>query len=255
MFLIPEMVNQLLDSLDKLPPSPPKNFRLAVAGGFISRHSAERILNRVTTNLTVSYGSTETNTISLESKVNDLDDLHWLSCRDGRRVEILDEDGNICPIDMEGELRIGLTELDSNSYLDNPQATKRFFKAGYFYPGDMAVRRADGRIRILGRSADVVNFRGQKLAVAPIEHNIQNILGVDNVCLFSGINNEGEEEVVIAIESEHWPEKSRLNHLGNEFAQFDQVRFAIVYPFPRTQTGTSKIDRIALRKLIFPAPS
>ena len=75
---------------------------------------------------------------------------------------------------------------------------------------------------------------------------------MDNVCLFSGINSEGEEEVVIAIESAQWPEQPRLNHLGNEFAQFDQVRFAIVYPFPRTLTGMSKIDRVALGKLVYP---
>jgi len=80
------------------------------------------------------------------------------------------------------------------------------------------------------------------------------MLGVENVCLFSGLNSEGEEEVVIAIESAQWPEQSHLNHLGHEFAQFDQVRFAIVYPFPRTRTGMSKIDRVALRKLVYPVP-
>jgi acyl-coenzyme A synthetase/AMP-(fatty) acid ligase len=147
-----------------------------------------------------------------------------------------------------------MRELDCHSYVDDPQTSEKVFRSGYFYPGDMAVQRADGRIRILGRSADVLNFRGQKLAVAPIEHNIQHNLGVENVCLFSGISNEGEDEVVIAIESERWPEQSDLNNLGHEFAQFDQVRFAIVYPFPRTRTGTSKVDRIALRKLVFPVP-
>jgi acyl-coenzyme A synthetase/AMP-(fatty) acid ligase len=213
---------------------------------------AEQLIKHVTTNLINLYGSSETNVSVLEAKVTNLDDLHWLSETGDRTVEIIDEAGKLCPIDVEGQLRVRLTELDSASYLDDALATEKVFRSGYFYPGDMAVRRADSRIRILGRSADVVNFRGQKLAVAPIEYEIQSRMGVENVCLFSGINHEGEEEMVIAIESEHWPEQSDLNSLGHEFAQFDQVRFAIVYPFPRTRTGTSKIDRIALRTLVFP---
>jgi acyl-coenzyme A synthetase/AMP-(fatty) acid ligase len=255
-FLVPDLANQLLNTLDEQgSSSSPLDFSLTVAGGFISRNLAEQLIKRVTTNLRILYGSTEINVLVLEAKLTNLDDLHWLCCRDNRIVEIIDEAGSICPIDVEGQLRVRLSELDCFSYLGDLEASEKVFRSGYFYPGDMAVRRADGRICILGRSADVVNFRGQKLAVAPIEHNIQNHLGVEIVCLFSGINSEGEEEVVIAIESDHWPEKSRLNHLGNEFAQFDQVRFAIVYPFPRTQTGTSKVDRVALRKLIFPVPS
>jgi acyl-coenzyme A synthetase/AMP-(fatty) acid ligase len=250
--LIPDMVNQLLNALDELPElSSPMDFTLLVSAGFISRKLAEQLVNRVTQNLVNGYGSSEVNVTVLGSVVTSLDDLHWLSSTDRRTVEIIDESGNPSPIDVEGQLRIRLLESDCTSYLDDPQATAKVFRDGYFYPGDMAERRADGRIRILGRSADVINFRGQKLSVAPIEYKIQNILGVNAVCLFSGISKAGEEEVVIAIESDHWPEKSDLNNLGHEFAQFDQVRFAIIFPFPRTRTGTSKIDRVALRKLIF----
>jgi acyl-coenzyme A synthetase/AMP-(fatty) acid ligase len=251
--LTPDLVNELLSSLDEVgSPTEPLDFRLTVTSGFISRELAEKILGRVTKNLRNLYASSETNVAILRSTVTDLDELHWLPCPENRQVEIVDEAGNICPINTEGQLRVRMRELDCHSYLDDPQSSEKVFRSGYFYPGDMAVQRADGRIRILGRSADVVNFRGQKLAVAPIEHNIQHHLGVPNVCLFSGISDEGEDEVVIAIESEHWPAQSELNNLGHEFAQFDQVRFAIVYPFPRTRTGTSKVDRIALRKLVFP---
>ena len=182
----------------------------------------------------------------------DMNDLHWLSDRESRTLEIVYENALPCPVDVEGEIRIRLTELDCVEYMDDPEATAKIFRAGYFHPGDMAVRRADGRIRVLGRSADIVNFRGQKYSVAPIEENIQILLGVKAACLFSWINDAGEDEVVIALESEQWPEDAKLDHVGHEFAQFDQVRFAIVYPFPRTETGTSKINRVALRKLIFP---
>ena len=251
--LLPDKLNQLLSAMDdNTEMSSPENFTLYASGGFISRSLAQRILDRLTKNLFVSYGSTEVAIASLESKVTDLDDLHWLAPSPVRRVEIIDDSGAVCRINEEGYIRIRLEAQDCSSYLDNPQVSAKVFRDGFFYPGDMAVRRADGRIRMLGRSADVVNFRGQKYAVSPLEDNIQNLLGVEAACLFSGLNDAGEDEVVVAIEAEQWPDKSHLDLLGHEFAQFDQIRFAIIHPFPRTTTGTEKVNRAELRKLIFP---
>lgn len=251
--LIPDMINKLLGALDDEPSLvSPMNFQLTVTSGFVSRNLAEQLINRVTVNLENTYGSTELNLGPLRATVTDLNDLHWLSHREGRTLEIVNEAGDLCPVNEEGQIRIRLTELDCVEYMNDADATEKMFRDGCFYPGDMAMQRADGRVRVLGRSADVVNFRGQKYSVAPIEEKIQNLLGVNAVCLFSGINDDGEDEVIITIESEQWPEQSTLNNLGYEFAQFDQVRFAIVYPFPRTKTGTSKVNRVALRKLIYP---
>ena len=44
----------------------------------------------------------------------------------------------------------------------------------------MAVCRADGRIREVGRMADVLN-EGQKIADAPIEQKLQNVLAMSIV--------------------------------------------------------------------------
>ncbi|MBK6510947.1 MAG: acyl--CoA ligase [Haliea sp.] len=251
--LIPGKVQQLLAFLaDQSAATPAKDFKLIVTGGFISRKLAEQIINRITKNLENAYASTEIYTMLLRSKVTDLDELHWLLPTGYRTIEIVDAAGNPCPVGVEGQLRIGLTELDCSAYMDNPQASQTVFRSGYFYPGDMAVQRADGRIRILGRSVDVINYLGQKLSVAPLEQEIQDRLGVDSVCLFSGLEDEGYVELVIAIESAQWPEQSELDKLNNEFSQFERVQIALFMQFPRTSTGTHKIDRMALRKLIFP---
>jgi len=250
--LLPDRLIELLGSTDDCSEvCPLENLTLHASGGFISRKIADKILGRITRNLVVSYGSTEVCIASLESMATNLDDLHWLAPTHYRRIEIVDESGAGCPFNVEGYLRIRLQEHDCASYLEDPEASARVFKEGYFYPGDMAIQRPDGRVRLLGRSADVVNFRGQKLAASPIEERIQNILDGTNTCIFSGINDVGEDQVVIVMESKQWPEKSRLDHLGSEFREFDQVLFSIVYPFPRTQTGIEKINRTALRKLVF----
>ncbi len=250
--LLPDYLNQLLkvvgESGDK---TPLENLILYASGGFISRQVAEQVLADLTQNLAVSYGSTEVAIAALESMVTDLDNLHWLAPTHIRRVEIVDINDAICPVDQEGQLRIKLEEQDCESYLDDAEVSEIMFRNGYFYPGDIAVRRADGRIRILGRNVDVVNFRGQKFPASPFENYAQDFLGVSNACLFSGVSEGDQAEVIVVIECEQWPDKRRMNNLSRKFQEFDQIRFAKMHPFPRTQTGMEKIDREKLRNLVF----
>src|SRR5262249_7754736 len=175
-------------------------------------------------------------------------DMHWLSPGDGRTVQIVDERGNEC---LEGELRIPLTDIDCTSYLDDQEASAKVFRNGFFYPGDMAVRRADGRIRIRGRVDEVLNVQGRKHAVAPIEHAIQHQLGVDEVCVFSGLNAAGNEELAVAIQSARQLSRPELEGVARWFASFERVRFMVLNEFPRTDTGTRKTRRSMLKKLVF----
>ncbi len=115
----------------------------------------------------------------------------------------------------------------------------------------MAVRRRDGRIPILGRIADVVILDGQNKAVVPIEQAIQRDLEVDDVCLFSGLNKEGHDEVVIAIQTNRGIQKTTFEAVVRKFLPSDRVRLSIHREFPRTETGMRKIKRALLRKLVF----
>ncbi|MCR9185171.1 MAG: AMP-binding protein [Halieaceae bacterium] len=198
------------------------------------------------------YGCTELNIGVLFEELETPAAGPWFTSHGTRQVEVENELHERCAANEVGNLRIKLTELDAQSYLGDPETTHAVFRGGYFYPGDLAIRREDGRIRVLGRAADVVNLGGQKIAVAPIEANLQNILQVDYICLFAGVNAAGEPEAVVAMEAPEMPSQDRLDHVGQEFSQWGEVRFALVDRFPRTQSGTSKIDRKRLRMLLFP---
>jgi acyl-coenzyme A synthetase/AMP-(fatty) acid ligase len=196
----------------------------------------------------ITYGSSEMGATLLLSRFTATHDMHWLTPGDGRTIQIVDERGNECP---EGELRIPLTDIDCTSYLDDPEASAKVFRNGFFYPGDMAVRRADGRIRILGRVDDVVNVQGRKFAVTPIEHEIQQLLGVDEVCLFSGLNATGNEELAVAIQSSRQLSRSEVEAVVRRCAPFKTVRVTVFNEFPRTETETRKTRRSVLKKLVF----
>jgi acyl-coenzyme A synthetase/AMP-(fatty) acid ligase len=224
-------------------------FQLHIVGGFLPLALAERAVERLTKNVTVIYGATE-HTSRMRSRFRTKEDLHWLSPDIDSGFEIADENGNECSMGEEGQLRVLLRDIDATSYLDDEEASGNFFRDGYFYSGDMAVRRADGRIRVLGRVADVLNLQGQKIAAAPVEQKIQEFLGVNAVCLFSLLSDDGKEELVVAIEATKVPPKPKLDKISHEFKSFERVRFEVLREFPRAEAGMQKIKRTELRKVI-----
>jgi acyl-coenzyme A synthetase/AMP-(fatty) acid ligase len=243
----PAELRKLIRSLDTSVPMD-QDRKLIIGGGFLSVSLAEEAINRVARRLVHTYGASELGATPLLSRFTATHDMHWLTPGDGRTIQIVDERGNECP---EGELRIPLTDIDCTSYLDDQEASAKVFRNGFFYPGDMAVRRADGRIRILGRVDDVVNVQGRKFAVTPIEHEIQQLLGVDEVCLFCGPNAAGNEELAVAIQSSRQLSRSEVEVVTRRCAPFETVRVTVFNEFPRTETETRKTRRSVLKKLVF----
>lgn len=246
----PGMLKELLEARGTLV-APANAFPLAIGGGFLPIDLAEQTTQKLTDNLSSHFAATELNSIPLRSHFKTKDDLLWLIPTDQKLVQIVDDEGKECSTDQEGELRILLSDLDCHNYLDDEEASAQAFRDGFFYPGDRAVRRGDGRIRILGRTADVLIVQGLKFAAAPMEQEIQRYLQVDEVCLFSGLNKQGHEELVIAIQSDRSIPRSQLEELASNFRRVKKVRFSIHRAFPRAESGMKKTNRRELKKLVF----
>lgn len=67
-----------------------------------------------------------------------------------------------------GELLIR-TPFGMLGYLDDPELTAAAFADGYFRTGDVARRRADGLVEIVGRIKEIISRGGNKIAPAEIE--------------------------------------------------------------------------------------
>jgi acyl-coenzyme A synthetase/AMP-(fatty) acid ligase len=248
--LIPSQLKDLVQWTDKSR-VPSDEFVLGITAGFLPLELAEQAVRQLTRNVFVSYGSSELGIPLMVSHFKAKDDLYWLAPVSGQLIQIVDDDGNECATGQEGELRVRPTEIDCTSYVDDEEATSQVFRDGFFYPGDMAIRRPDGRIRILGRTGDVLNVQGIKIAAAPLEFAIQRELRVDEVCLFSRLDGDGNEELAVAIQSDQPLSRSQLDAVVRMLPPFPRVRFAMRKEFPRTETGTRKTQRTILRKLIF----
>ena len=91
-------------------------------------------------------------------------------------VEIVDESDRLVPTGKIGRVRVS-TAGGPTSYLNDEAATRAFFKDGFFYSGDLAVMRSDGRMALQGRFTDVINVRGAKISPAPIEDRLGELFG------------------------------------------------------------------------------
>jgi acyl-coenzyme A synthetase/AMP-(fatty) acid ligase len=218
------------------------------AGGFLAPPYAERIVRELTPRLTLNYTSSEMTDIALSSDYRTADDLQWLRVADGNRVEIVDENGGLCGPGQEGRLRIALKETDSSGYMDDETATRQAFQDGCFYPGDHAVTRSDGRVRILGRVQDVINLRGEKFAVAPIEQDLRDYLKADDVCLFLHVDDRGEERLFVAVQASSPPSQEQVDGVRQEFGFVPHVDIRVLPAFPRTESG--KVQRATLSALL-----
>ena len=245
----PWILNDLVQSVGTSD-RPHNDCKLFVGAGFLTLRLAEKAIHKITNNVNVSYGSTELCTPAMVSRFENTESLYWLTPANERVIQIVDQSGNQCPIAQEGELRILSEYTDCKCYLDDEQASAKVFRDGFFYPGDMAIKRADGRIRILGRVSDVINIKGDKVAVGPIEESICRLLQVDEACLFTHLNDAGQEELLVAIQSDRKPAPEKLNYITREFAFFERIRFAGFREFPRTDTGTRKVRRADLKAFI-----
>ena len=226
------------------------NFQLLVAGGLLSAELAKKAKDHLSWYVGAYYASTEIAAITLRSPYETADDLIWFQPTGLRDLEIVDGRGRECAMGVEGELRIRTTDIDARGYVDSPEASAKIFRDGCFYPGDMAVRRSDGRIRILGRTADVLNIKGVKVAAAPIEHDIRTHLNASEVCVFSGIGKSGSEELFVAVQSSRPLSQAQAQAISTFLPGGTRVRLATMPAFPRTTGGMAKTDRSALKRML-----
>jgi long-chain acyl-CoA synthetase len=155
----------------------------------------------------------------------------------GRVVEIVDEFDRPVPIGETGLVRVS-TAGGPTGYINDETATRAFFKYGFFYPGDLAMMRSDGRIALQGRVTDVINMLGDKIFPAPIEDRMCELFDVSGVCLFSIQDDSGEEEIHIVIEAPTPIDSERLNAaIKQELGGFHRALVHYVAVLPRNQTG------------------
>lgn len=224
-----------------------EGLRLIVISGALSRPAFEQARARLTSEIYTNLGSTETGPFTI-TRIADPEDLRWHTLFPGREAEVVDEDDRPLPPGALGLMRVRIID-NVTGYQDDPETTKTFFRDGWFYPGDLAQFRADGRVGLFGRVTDIINVNGSKHPTGPIEAQLQDQLGIEGVCVFSTQNPGAEEELHVAIETAEPLATDLLTQaLSSALRGFQKAHVHYVSKLPRTSTG--KVQRFALKQLL-----
>jgi 2,3-dihydroxybenzoate-AMP ligase len=240
---------QIQGLLDELPPdfTPPKRLTLGVIGGSLSKPLAALVKQRLTTDIFIFYGTTESGSIT-EGHLDDLKGAEDSAGRVGRssEVELILPDGRRAAPGELGEVRVrGPNVVDG--YLDSPEETARYFRDGWYHPGDLAIMDEDGTLRVAGRTDDLMNIGGVKFLPSEIETRMLGCEGVCDVAAFSVRNEQGLDRLyaVYVADEALDPETVRAAVAAGDPNLLVSVKAARVPSIPRNALG--KIERARLR--------
>jgi malonyl-CoA/methylmalonyl-CoA synthetase len=140
----------------------------------------------------------------------------------GVELRLVEEDGSpITSYDGEtvGEIQVRGPNLFTG-YLNRPDATAAAFTAdGWFRTGDMAVRDADGYVRIVGRKAtDLIKSGGYKIGAGEIENALLEHPGVQEAAVTGEPDPDLGERIVAWIVPEDPQSPPALDELADHVA-------------------------------------
>lgn len=131
------------------------------------------------------YGPSETTSCCTCKYITDSQDINLGKPLPNVQIYICDEDLNLCPIGIVGELCIAGDGV-SLGYINNPELTnKKFVKnpfgKGLLYKtGDLAKWTANGDIVYIGRNDFQIKIRGLRIELEEINNAIKALSGVHN---------------------------------------------------------------------------
>ena len=176
----------------------------------------------------------------------------------GVQTVLLDNDGNELTGENEGILAIKYPwpSIARTIWGDHERYKNVYFSAypGYYFPGDGALRDADGNYRITGRVDDVVIVSGHNLGTAPIENALNEhpnvvesaVVGFPHdvkgnalhAFVISKYEVDNTEALIAAL-------RALVAQTIGSIAKPDRIQ--VVSGLPKTRSG--KIMRRILRKL------
>lgn len=149
-----------------------RGVKISVAGSplpFDVRRSIER---NITRKLTVRYGATECGTIAFAGPgEHDENEVVGIPVS-GLELQIVDSSDTALGVGASGQIRVRVDGM-ATEYVDNAAETEARFHDGWFYPGDIGLIRADGRLVVQGRGDDMMILNGINVFPAEIERVLE----------------------------------------------------------------------------------
>lgn len=133
-------------------------------------------------------------------------------------------------------------------YLGDPDATARYFRNGWFYPGDLGAISSDGALTLMGRADDMMIFEGINIAPMEIEQVLQSYAGVREAAAFPLRSRQSYQMPAAAVVLDDGVDLNALIRFARtRLGRRAPVMIVAVNKMPRNQGG--KIVKRALAEL------
>jgi cyclohexanecarboxylate-CoA ligase len=234
----------------------PRSLRLFVAtGASVPRSLAHQAQGQLRAVVAGAWGTTESGLVTAGAP-GDPPEKTWQT--DGRLLpdmgmRVVDEAGRDLPPGREGRFLVRTPGMFVG-YLGHPEWYERaFVDEDWLDTGDVAVVDADGYMRILGRTKDIINRGGEKIPVAEIESLLHEHPAVQEVALVAMPDPRFGERAcafVVCRPGAHLTlaEVQRYLEARGTAKQYWPERVELVPALPRTPSG--KVQKYLLREQI-----
>lgn len=163
----------------------------------------------------------------------------------GCKLAIIDAQGNLAKENIEGEIVVSGSNVMSASSEDD-------FVAKWFKTEDLGFLDEDGYLFITGRSKEMINRGGEKIAPFQIDQLLENYPGIIEAAAFALPHQTLTEQVALALVTDNKTElfeKQIIEYLSKHLAAFKLPQQIFNVDFlPRTTGG--KLQRHLLPRVV-----
>jgi fatty-acyl-CoA synthase len=164
-------------------------------------------------------------------------------------LRVVDDDMNDVPADVE---TMGEVVMRGNNvmkgYYEDPEATEKAFRGGWFHSGDVGVLHPDGYIELRDRSKDIIISGGENISTIEVENVIYRHPKVQEVAIVSMPHDKWGEvpkAFVTPKPGASVTEQDIIDFTRENLAHFKCPKAVEFCDLPKTSTG--KIQKFKLR--------
>jgi len=222
---------------------------LSVGGAPVLPQEVLASRETITPNVYVTYGTNEIGMLACLRP----EEPASMAGRVGKLISLVeaqavDDDHTPMPSGTVGNLRFRAPWM-SQGYVGNEAATRQSFRDGWFYSGDLGSIAADGYVVLRGRTDDIINYGGVKIAPSDIEPVLQQHPDVLDAAVV-GVPDAMAGQVPIGFVVLRRPVSTAdLGNFCAERLDGNQVptHFVAVHEIPRSPEGKILRDRLSMQ--------
>lgn len=214
--------------------------QMILSSSVVTQELRQAILSDLCSNLRVSYGTNEASLVTL-AKPHDLIENPGTVGRpmEGVAIRIVDEQLTALPHGQKGLISVQSDQI-IHAYLDDEPATRKAFREGWFFPGDLGYLTDNGQLIYCGRSDNMMIFNGINIYPIEIEQCLLSHPDVSDV-LAMPTRHAIHQDVPIALvalkESGSCTEQQLLKYAASVLGPKQPRHIVLTPAIPRNRLG------------------